>query len=234
MNGNSGWGANATHNCNQASGLIISTFRCPSSPTPEFCRSPHNGTRVPIMDPSYYGIAGATNNSHALSWNTNSQEIANTACCSMSGAVRTKNGIMVSNAKYSFASVTDGSANTMLIGEISDYIFHQDGVTKLHRSPASHHGWMIGAPNGSIDQRDRLLNSVTIRFRINQRKGWGNDGTNGIGPNSPSNTPLVSAHPGGVNACFADGSVQFLSDGMIFEILARLTVRDEGLVATTN
>ena len=43
-----------------------------------------------------------------------------------------------------------------------------------------------------------------------------------------ANTPLTSAHAGGVNAAFADGSVRFLSELIELGTLARLAIRDDG------
>ena len=44
------------------------------------------------------------------------------------------------------------------------------------------------------------------------------------------NAPLTSAHSGGVLACRADGSVQFLADTTTLDVLARLATRDDGQV----
>jgi hypothetical protein len=42
------------------------------------------------------------------------------------------------------------------------------------------------------------------------------------------NTPLASAHPGGVEAVLADGSVRFITDVMDLTTLKRLADRDDG------
>ncbi|MDO5580701.1 MAG: DUF1559 domain-containing protein [Planctomycetia bacterium] len=42
-------------------------------------------------------------------------------------------------------------------------------------------------------------------------------------------TPLSSNHAGGVNSCFADGSVHFLSETIEFLLLRKLAVADDGL-----
>jgi prepilin-type processing-associated H-X9-DG protein len=44
-----------------------------------------------------------------------------------------------------------------------------------------------------------------------------------------ANTPLNSAHPGGVNVALADGSVRFLADDMSLDTLGRLATRDDRL-----
>jgi prepilin-type processing-associated H-X9-DG protein len=73
---------------------------------------------------------------------------------------------------------------------------------------------------------------TTIRYRINQKTGWpdapGNCGATGVCENVGSNVPLNSAHPGGVHLLMCDGSVQFVSDAVALDIVARLATRDDG------
>jgi hypothetical protein len=188
------------------------------------------------MKPSYVGVQGVTNDTYATSFDTviNSAEYAASACCGQGGTHSTL-GVLIPNGKLNFSAITDGSANTVLISEVSDFIFNSDNVTKLDRHPAVNHGWIIGANNAnSVGGNDRTFNCITVRFLINQKRNWGSDGGSGIGQNSPINTPLTSAHPGGVNAAIADGSVTFLNSSIPFEIVARLVSRNEGLVASTN
>jgi prepilin-type processing-associated H-X9-DG protein len=75
--------------------------------------------------------------------------------------------------------------------------------------------------------------STTIRYAINQKFGWKPGVANvGVSPSrwqsEGSNVPLVSAHPGGVNALLGDGSVRFLQDSTDLLMLARLATRDDG------
>jgi len=79
---------------------------------------------------------------------------------------------------------------------------------------------------------NRPFNQNTIRYRINQTKGWSNGsgdcpGT-GVCYDMGANTPLNSAHPGGVNALLCDGSVRFLAETLTLDLLARLATRDDG------
>jgi prepilin-type processing-associated H-X9-DG protein len=86
----------------------------------------------------------------------------------------------------------------------------------------------------SMDSRGQTF--TTIRYLINQKTGW-ILGTRYVGvglgrAGEEANVPLVSAHSGGVNALFGDGSVRFLSDGTDILTLARLATRDDGAVVT--
>jgi prepilin-type processing-associated H-X9-DG protein len=44
-----------------------------------------------------------------------------------------------------------------------------------------------------------------------------------------TNIPLNSAHSGGVNALYGDGSVKFLRDSLPLNTLAQLAIRDDGI-----
>ena len=85
------------------------------------------------------------------------------------------------------------------------------------------------------------FNTTTVRFPINQKDGppgaatpgWpatgcNNPGAAGVCADLGPNVPLTSAHPGGVLAAFADGSVRFLSNAIPLDDLARLATRDDG------
>jgi prepilin-type N-terminal cleavage/methylation domain-containing protein/prepilin-type processing-associated H-X9-DG protein len=103
-----------------------------------------------------------------------------------------------------------------------------------------------------MDSRGQTF--TTIRFPINQKAPTQSDGTKGwvratdctgdgrLPPlcgvsaaqwqSEGANVPLISAHTGGVNALFGDGSVHFLSDSTDLVTLARLATRDDGAVVT--
>lgn len=223
--GASGWGGPNT-NYVAAQGVIIKGYRCPSDPTPDNCANPQSNS--PIMKPSYVGIQGVTNDTNALSFNTDPDEYT-PSCCGQ-GGTHAINGVLVPNAKFNFSNITDGSANTLLASEVSDFIFDSSN-TRLDRHPGYQHGWLIGAQSTAMKNGDRTFSAVTVRFPIGFKRLNFSDQSNGIGPNSPINTPLVAGHPGGVNAAMADGSIQFLSASMTFEVLGRLSSRNEGLVA---
>ena len=84
----------------------------------------------------------------------------------------------------------------------------------------------------------RTMQMVTIRYRINQKTGWpdapGNCGGVGVCDNTPSNAPLNSAHPGGVNALMGDGSVRFMRDSTTLQVLAQMAIRDDGVRITND
>jgi prepilin-type processing-associated H-X9-DG protein len=78
----------------------------------------------------------------------------------------------------------------------------------------------------------RGMNWTTIAYQVNYQ-GAALSNTSGIMQSPGANTPLLSAHTGGVNVLMADGSVQFLTDSTLANVLGPLAVRNDGLVFTT-
>jgi prepilin-type N-terminal cleavage/methylation domain-containing protein/prepilin-type processing-associated H-X9-DG protein len=211
--GGSGWGASASNNCAQASNVRLKTFLCPSSPVGDTTPSPHSGSN--ISSNHYVGIAGAVNGLiPGYSDNRFNTGVNGAGCC------------------------TGGTSNTMVIGEQNDFLFTNNG-TRVTWGSGLQHGWMIGwprtnIPNGGNDIGDaRHFNVTTIRYNINQKRGWvdgGNCGSTGVCQNSGNNTPLNSAHTGGVNVGMGDGSVRFLRDSTPLSTVAQLAIMDDGTV----
>lgn len=240
LGGGSGWGTNAANNTAASKNVLIDGYLCPSSPLDEHCVGPNSNG--PIMAASYAAISGAVN---GLIPNYTESRIntpgSSTGCCS--GGIASGGGVMIPSGKNGLEDITDGTSNTAVIGEISDFLITADGSKRDYRNSARH-GWIIGwrttatPPNAGNGGDLRTFNMVTIRYPINQKKrpgtGWpdwpGNCGADGICDNASTNMPLVSAHPGGVMTLLADGSVRFLPETMAMDVQGRLVTRDDGQV----
>ncbi len=98
-------------------------------------------------------------------------------------------GLMLYGKSLSHRDITDGSSNTIIVAEDSDF---SDGQ------------WING------------LNVFDQAFAINAAPVFEND--------------IRSLHPSGANAAFADGHVQFLSEGLQLETLAAICTRSGGEV----
>ncbi|MEQ1830079.1 MAG: H-X9-DG-CTERM domain-containing protein [Pirellula sp.] len=105
-------------------------------------------------------------------------------------------------------------------------------------------GWLIGtreagqAPfpdptcgtqgnNGGCDNDHRYFNVTTVRYRIKQAP-FADQIFGGMQSAMGPNNPLASFHTGGIQTCFGDGSVHFISDGTELETLKKLATRDDG------
>ena len=223
---------NANNNA-AASGVFIKTFFCPSSPLPKSPAPRQLGATYA----NYVAISGAVNN---IIPGFTETRINNLSC----GGSISGGGVMVPNGKFDFASITDGSSNTIVISEQGNYLKDKTGTPQEWRA-SEIWGWYLGVKsagvppnfdNGGGDNREP--NMTTIRYAINYTPpgGWTNDVTGiGVGSGAPTgncvgaNIPLNSTHSGGVNVLFGDGSVRFLTDSTPLVVLAQLATRDDGI-----
>ena len=238
--GASGWGP--TTNPGAASNIMISTYRCPSSPLPSTAISnPPGGTNV--MYATYVGIAGAVNGL-IPGYTETRQHTPNPAtpgCCS--GGIISGGGVMIpGNATPIKLSVMkDGTSNSLMLSEQSDFLVTQDGTSRAWNA-SGYHGWLIGwhttqtPPYYGNNGDNRAFGTTTVRYQINATGPtasvlWTNSpgdcGNHGVCDNMGNNIPINSPHPGGVGVAMADGSVKFLRDTLPLATLARLATRDD-------
>lgn len=230
----------------QTDSKAIPVLRCPSSPLPEWLTWANSGTTTNFSVNNnfwvtYAGIAGATNDGFVGSGYTESR-ISNgatgTGCCG--GGPMSAGGVLPVNKSVKISEITDGTSNTMVVSETSDFLQQADG-TKVSWS-TGWHGWLIGTgfngtPPGGTNLNDcRHFACTSIRYKINQKKGWPNGGDCNIGvcPNFGNNLPINSTHTGGVNAGFVDGTVRFLRENMSLLTLAQMATRDDGQVVSLD
>ncbi len=125
---------------------------------------------------------------------------------------------------------SDGTSNTMLVGEMSHFVFDALG-NKDDRRPGRKWGWHMGGLSGWRDWGPHT-NNVTLRYGPNAKVlgQQGVDDWTGWADASPANPPLTSAHPGGVTVLRTDGSVQFMSDTVDLTVMTLEAIRDDNMV----
>ncbi|MEZ6114021.1 MAG: DUF1559 domain-containing protein [Pirellulaceae bacterium] len=207
--------------------MQLEVLDCPSSPLDDF----NTGTNAVHMA-SYVGIAGAVEPTGRY---VPQRQGGCCSCCSTVGAagqasgLTSWSGMLVPNKTVKFADCTDGTSNTMLVGETSDWAL-QNGVKK-HIDPSWPHGWPMGAGSTTIQQgvttaqSERFFNLTSIRYPV----GTKNYDLPGVGDNHGPNNPLISAHPGGAQMCLTDASVRFLTEQTDLETLKALADRDDAI-----
>jgi prepilin-type processing-associated H-X9-DG protein len=131
---------------------------------------------------------------------------------------------LIPNKGVTIAQISDGTSNTIVVGEQSDWLTPAPGggdhayFVGDCRSDCWH-GFAMG-PVGD----NRIFNMTCVYHPINMKSPSGY----GILGNCGPNTPIQSVHPGGAQVAMADGSVQFLSESLDVNVLYHLANRDDG------
>jgi prepilin-type N-terminal cleavage/methylation domain-containing protein/prepilin-type processing-associated H-X9-DG protein len=129
------------------------------------------------------------------------------------------NGPMVANYGARFTDISDGLSNTILFNEI------RAGINPLDPRGT----WALGFPAASITNAGRDFTNPTPNNNLGDASGYGDEIENcskfryvGIGTQqqmgctgtSMTSGQARSRHIGGVNSCFADGSVHFIPNSI--------------------
>lgn len=203
--------------------LRVAMLNCPSSPMPptRSQTTAANGSRTYQMT-NYVGING----SYFTGGSSSVVETPNDAAVSSYGNTVYNGMIVKSGGKgrsTRMRDVTDGTTNTMVVSEQSDYFFDNTGAKHDYRAS----NWSGGAwASGRPESNQWTLNVTSIRYPIN----YSGVAQTGMNNGFRKHTLLTSAHTGGVHALLGDGSVRFLSENIEFTILTALADISDGTV----
>ena len=138
--------------------------------------------------------------------------------------IQSRGGVLVPHAFNNFSSVTDGSSNTILLGEQSDFCRDTSG-TQIDCRSDSYHSFTMGTVPLAYTSDDRWFNTTTVRYPMNT-KAWN---LAGVGETYYGcNRPIQSAHPGGAQVLLTDGSVRFVVANLDLQTLFNLVNRNDG------
>ena len=244
---------------NEATGMnftgassVINVFLCPSAN-----RSPSGGSDGPDPnDPisTKYG-RGYGYTDYGATCYTDISPVGATVSPGTATPYRdktTRQDGALKQGKTTIAEITDGTSNTILIGEdagrdprfISPYTEGQmDGNGNSY--PASYTAGEQGPAGGTSmkrrywrwaepDNAYGVSGAPNNKFRpSNETTPWTQTGVTG-GNNAGANDELFSFHSGGVNVLMADGSVRFLKDSISVVTLRGLVTKSSGEVVSAD
>lgn len=195
----------------------LAAYQCPSFP----------GRSVDNNHSNYYGVMGGGLNSTGNPFQ--SPFNGDTGHCQSSdpGRVFYINGILFQNSDTKMADITDGTANTYMLGE-QRYQLLDGGRTDTHWL-----GWASTIRGGGSSVTG-VLAAAQLPINVLNNNGDKVDTTFGSGTGVPQGQGLHqrsfgSYHPGGCFFGMADGSVQFENETMdLLTYFARAT-RDDGI-----
>jgi prepilin-type N-terminal cleavage/methylation domain-containing protein len=232
---------------------------CPSSPL-ELFRNQTGGSGVM---PHYTGIMGGTDihGQYAIAAGslgaytqqggvpTTTQVYQNRGWrnAGANGGILTSSGMLPLCEHTNIAKCSDGTSNTMIVGEQSDWLTSTDPtVSTKYNGHASYtssgwrSGWITGTnfraatrtTQGGNGFTAYTCNLTTVRYKPDLKKALGATPLEGCNEQHHTglgvNNPLQSPHPGGILVAFVDGSVQFISGTTDLGILLRIAIRDDG------
>jgi len=233
----------AIQNANQLNGFQPSVLHCPSSPLPRSYTYDAAGRSLELAETTYVAISGGTYlNVDQEIYHPTTDPSTQVGSGSLSAG-----GMLVLDEKVRIGQCTDGTSNTIMLGETSDFMissishwktYDTIGPVDLRSSKRrsaymgnSHHATPDGPGtmrrgNGECEHPNcgKCYNMTTVLHPINTKQITDIDtmGINGC------NHPIQSAHPGGALVMFADGHVDYLADDTELQTLNDLSNRNDG------
>jgi prepilin-type N-terminal cleavage/methylation domain-containing protein/prepilin-type processing-associated H-X9-DG protein len=228
QHGSSGWLGNNTINADLLRNQQLAFMYCPSSTLPRQVLTTTGASTfdINVQSATYAGISGSFRKVPPAGPDptilTESYSFGDT-----NTGVTCNNGVLVTGHAIGIAEITDGTSNTIMVGEQSDWMQlapHTPDDRACYAGDCRSDMWSGFSMGPCGDARP--FNITCIYHPINM-KTYGGMGVTGV---FPPNTPIQSVHPGGAHVLLADGSVQFLSESLNIDVLYNLGRRNDGLV----
>ncbi len=211
--------------------MDVEVLNCPSSPLPKRrTESPRGDTQsltppvpsqITVQIPDYVGIAGTYYDQNDMSSTPTPNAAASYGGRSTFNGVMASIGGNVMQNSVTFASITDGTSNTVCIAEESNFYIPTAGGAKQDCRAGN---WAGGAwSSGPGGDSDWWHNVTVVAYPIN----WNGSAANHC-PGYQRHTIIRSAHPGGAQMALSDGSVRFIAQTVDPRTATRLCDRADG------
>lgn len=228
-----GWTDSRNPNHVWLEGKSLPFLICPASTLPVFpvdyssgfASDEYAGDRggsATAMMPCYTGISGSVETSEDPGGGRSGSTYSEAGVLLVPTNQR-DSGAPYTDQNVSFGMISDGSSNTMILGEQSDWMVNASGVRLDCRSDGNS-GFCMGTSPWNTHRR---WNLSVVAHPINEKSMINAIGSAG---NVGANRPIQSAHPGGANVSLCDGSVHFLPDSTNLIALKNLADRYDGNV----
>jgi prepilin-type N-terminal cleavage/methylation domain-containing protein/prepilin-type processing-associated H-X9-DG protein len=243
-------------------GAVIKTYQCPSDPNTQIPYNDTSAVDCPLETGwargSYAATSGFTDNDHTTDGRNSTGNNPFNGNPNDGIVPGNPANPPVSKGPIFFLSTTgrngtritdiaDGSSNTCMFNEV------RSGFTALDMRGV----WAMGYPGASITNAGRNYNP-TPNNTLDDPQGGGDEmqgcykfwipglgaldygcfpGPNsggGVGQDQQNSAMARSAHPGGVNAAFADGSVHFISNSIDQFTWCILQSKNDGYTLSAN
>jgi prepilin-type N-terminal cleavage/methylation domain-containing protein len=192
--------------------LVVPGLNCPSSELAKFGPGRTCPGQPASQRPNYVGISGAVRS--AVDGVAN--YVGNTGY-----GHYVENGVLSCNKGVPIANITDGTSNTIMIGEQGRPLVDESDNRSCQHCGGAWEGCY--QPGGSTAGSQFCQNLVNILYGIN------NMATGLSAADTPymSSNPLSSRHVGGAHVLRGDGTVVFLSENINFVTLMRLAHKSD-------
>ncbi len=168
---------------------LVSGYQCPSGVVVDATLGAAGKTN------HYYGNMGPRGTNPTTS-------VAYSTVGSASHGVISRHGVLGPNTKVRFADVTDGTSNTLVVGEIS------------RKDANCYRAWTRGWDGSAMGSAKNVVNPINA--------------TPYNGSNNFNDVSFMSHHPGGVMFGRVDGSVTFVAQTVAMNVYLSFASRDGG------
>jgi prepilin-type N-terminal cleavage/methylation domain-containing protein/prepilin-type processing-associated H-X9-DG protein len=251
-------GTGALHSgTNSVYSVAINTFLCPSSPGPatmnyynafwgpygdgggDVCTpgAPNPGGGVQNLNPPPVQIWGRTDYFPIPGLHNTALQAAGFPASYIAAVGEGKDSGTITGheltGKIKFASITDGTSNTLMVSECGAKPIGYNGFRQIYMSEVD------GLPvDGSIEPVSSGGGAWADNFTYSSLAG-AQGRQNGIRGgtcmvNCTSNNEIYSFHTGGANVLFVDGSVHFIKDVASVQLVAALVTRAGGEIVSAD
>jgi prepilin-type N-terminal cleavage/methylation domain-containing protein/prepilin-type processing-associated H-X9-DG protein len=209
----------------QASRTPLTAFRCPSKEDGEMTFTAQPGgsdaEELNLLRAHFMAVMGAKVNCPPLPtdpYPASTYETSDKPTCGDAGGCAL-NGVMFPGSEVSFKDITDGSTNTLLIGEIAWDV----GPQRV---------WLVGsASKTAVYNYNYTAKNVMHPLNTAYRAASGQPASGYMN----NDLSFGSLHPGGAHFAMADGSVQFIREDVnLAGVLLPLASRASGEVVAVG